>query len=68
MAVFSLEQVSILYERSLTTTWRHITKLEKKKLFKKTAMGRGYNDKDVRSLSELLHFSLDLDKLKPKRK
>lgn len=66
MALYSLTQISTMYDASITTTWRHIHQLKKKKLFKKTAVGKYYNEKDVRLLSELMSFKLELNKQKLK--
>lgn len=64
MARYSAKDISLMYGASRTTCWRHIKSLVKSKKFKKTGVGRYYNENDIERLSDLLGFKLDTSKLK----
>jgi len=57
MALYSVLQISQSYGASESTTRRHINALKKKKRFKKTSVGSGYNEKDLKTLQDLLGFT-----------
>ena len=58
MGVYSFIQICRYYGYGETITRQHINLLIEKKKFKKTSIGKAYNDKDLKALSELLGFEL----------
>jgi hypothetical protein len=57
--VFSLKDIAKLYGTSKGTVENHVKILIKKKQFKKTSIGKYYNEVDLKKLSELLGFNLN---------
>ena len=53
---YTKKEIAKMYDHSYATTKRHIQLLEKQKKFKRTSIGRYYNDQDVKALGNLLGF------------
>lgn len=58
MASWTLQEIADLHGYSAMQTSRHIAKLIKEKKFKKTGVGKYYNEKDTKKLGDLLGFEL----------
>jgi len=58
---YSMQNIATAAGVSIATAHNHIAILKKKRLFKKTAIGKFLNDRDGKKLSELMGF--DYDKL-----
>lgn len=60
MASYTLQELATAYQVERTTMWRHIKKLtrRKKNRFKRTSIGRNFNEVDAARISKLLGFTL----------
>jgi len=57
MCTFTIQDVANAYGVSKSTAQRHIKTLKIKKKFKKSAIGKFYNEIDLQNLSILLGFT-----------
>lgn len=58
---YTIKNIADAYGVAESTLHSHISKLKKKRLFKKTSLGKFYNETDGKKLAELLGF--DFQKL-----
>jgi len=57
--IYYLKEIAEQYGKSPNIMRERIQELTKKKKFKKTESGYGYNEKDVAALEKLLDFTFD---------
>lgn len=58
MPTYTLQDVADKQGVSYPTAQRHVKKLTKQRKFKKTSVGKCFNDRDWKKLSQLLGFDL----------